>query len=301
MHENFKVVGYYPCWKPEAVDMVDLRVVTHLNYAFVIPTEAGDLLPLRNPDTARALIEKAHSQGVKVLIVVGGWDYEGKLLEQTFARATDSPEKREKLANAILDLCDSYGFDGVDIDWEYPRAGQPSQNQYEDLMLQLGRRLHAEGKLLTCAVFSGIDAEGNVLADVPAYTGPVLETCDLVNIMAYDGGDGEKHSSYDFALGCARCWLDQGVPGEKLTLGLPFYGRPCWDTYGDLCRAFPDAQDRDWVMKDGRQIWYNGKDTIRAKTRYALEHLGGVMIWELTQDSEAPKKSLLQTIGNTVL
>ncbi len=42
---------------------------------------------------------------------------------------------------------------------------------------------------------------------------------------------------------------------------------------------------------------YNGVDTIARKTRYAGENLGGIMIWELTQDTSDPEKSLLQTIG----
>ena len=39
-------------------------------------------------------------------------------------------------------------------------------------------------------------------------------------------------------------------------------------------------------------------DTIAEKTRYAQENLGGIMIWELTQDTADWEKSLLQAIGN---
>ena len=135
--ETFRVVGYYPCWKPEALHKVNYQVLTHINYAFVIPTAEGDLLPLRNPGTARTLIAQAHARGVKVLIVVGGWDYQGDLLEHTFVRATDTPEKSGRLARKLLQLCDDFGFDGIDVDWEYPRAGQPSAAQYEQLMSYL--------------------------------------------------------------------------------------------------------------------------------------------------------------------
>ncbi len=41
-------------------------------------------------------------------------------------------------------------------------------------------------------------------------------------------------------------------------------------------------------------------DTIREKTPYARENLGGVMIWELTQDTGDRSRSLLQAIGDVI-
>ena len=51
----------------------------------------------------------------------------------------------------------------------------------------------------------------------------------------------------------------------------------------------------------GRPVWYNGLSTIQAKTRYARDELGGVMIWEITQDTSDPVKSLLAAITRTLL
>lgn len=48
---------------------------------------------------------------------------------------------------------------------------------------------------------------------------------------------------------------------------------------------------------NGMEVYYNGVDLIEKKTRYAKENLGGVMIWELTQDTGDAGKSLLQAIG----
>lgn len=56
---DFKVVGYYPSWKPDRLQAVDFEVATHVCYAFVIPTAEGGLLELENPDTARTLIHSA--------------------------------------------------------------------------------------------------------------------------------------------------------------------------------------------------------------------------------------------------
>ena len=117
--------------------------------------------------------------------------------------------------------------------------------------------------------------------------------------MAYDGGDGERHSQYQFAVDCGTYWREtRGLPAHKVVLGVPFYTRPGWADYGTIVAAVPEASARDHVLYNGMEVCYNGVDTIAEKTRYAREHLGGIMIWELTQDTAGREKSLLQAIGN---
>ena len=297
--EGFLVLGYFPSWKGDALDSVRLDLLTHVVYAFAIPTAAGGLRPLDNPDAARALVERAHAAGTKVLLGVGGWSYDDVPLESTFVLATETQARRDALADAILSLCEEYGFDGVDMDWEHPRVDGPSASQYEALMLTLAGRLHEEGKLLTCAVLSGATADGNLYYDAAAHSDQVLDAVDYVNIMAYDGGDGERHSPYDFAVACAAYWNEiRGVPGEKLLLGLPFYSRPGWASYREILAQTPDAWQGDSADYHGTTVWYNSPDTIRQKTAYALERLGGVMIWEITQDTDDTEHSLLEAIVN---
>lgn len=103
-------------------------------------------------------------------------------------------------------MCNEYGFDGVDMDWEHPRVDGPSKNQYQELILYLADALHAQGKLLTSAVVSGVSADGNIYYDAAAHSDAVLNAVDWIHVMAYDGGDGERHSSYDFAVNSAAYW-----------------------------------------------------------------------------------------------
>lgn len=65
---DFKVVGYYPSWKPDKLRSVDFGVLTHVCYAFAIPTAEGDLRDLENPEAAETLIRSAHENGAKVLL-----------------------------------------------------------------------------------------------------------------------------------------------------------------------------------------------------------------------------------------
>lgn len=295
---DFKVVGYYPSWKPDRLQSVDFGVVTHVCYAFAIPTADGGLRDLENPETAAALIRSAHENGAKVLLSVGGWSYNDAPLENVFMAATSTDAGVEKLSKNILAMCEQYGFDGVDMDWEHPRVDGSSASQYEALMLALVEPLHARGKLLTAAVLSGATADGNIYYDAAAHTNAVLNAVDFINIMAYDGGDGERHSQYQFAVNCGQYWKEtRGLPAHKVVLGVPFYARPSWADYGSILAAVPDAFSQDHVLYNGMDVYYNGVDTITKKARYAKDELGGVMIWELTQDTSDASKSLLQAIG----
>ena len=298
---DFKVVGYYPSWKPDKLNTVDFGIVTHVCYAFAIPTADGGLRDLENPDTARTLIRSAHENGAKVLLSVGGWSYNDTPLEGVFMEATASAANLQRFVEAILAMCEAYGFDGVDMDWEHPRVDGSSARQYEALMLALSEQLHARGKLLTAAVLSGATADGNIYYDAAAHTNAVLNAVDFINVMAYDGGDGERHSQYQFAVDCGTYWREtRGLPAYKVVLGVPFYARPSWADYGAVLASVPDAYGGDHTAYNGMEVYYNGMDTIVEKTRYAAENLGGIMIWELTQDTGDRSRSLLQAIGDTL-
>lgn len=295
---DFKVVGYYPSWKPSQTDKLQYDVLTHVVYAFAIPTADGGLRPLENADTAKKIIKDAHKNGVKVLIAVGGWSYNDVPLEPTFMSATETAKKRKKFADAIVKLCEDYGFDGVDMDWEHPRVDGTSSAQYEKLMLDLAKKLHKKGKLLTSAVLSGATPDGNVYYDAAAHTDKVLKAVDWIHVMAYDGGDGERHSTYKFAVACGKYWKNtRGLDAKKVVLGVPFYGRPSWASYEDILKADSKAWKKDKAQIYGMTAYYNGVSTIKKKTRYAKKNLGGIMIWEVTQDTTNAKKSLLSAIG----
>lgn len=115
---DFKVVGYYPSWKSDRLQAVDFGVVTHLCYAFAIPTAEGGLLELENPDTARTLIRSAHENRAKVLLSVGGWSYHDTPLEGVFMEAASTSAGAEQLVQSITAMCEEYDmevyYNGVD-------------------------------------------------------------------------------------------------------------------------------------------------------------------------------------------
>ena len=79
-------------------------------------------------DLTKGLLHLAQSQGVEVWPSIGGWT-----LSDNFPAIAANPELREHFAQQCVDLISAYGFDGIDIDWEYPgykeHSGTPADSE----------------------------------------------------------------------------------------------------------------------------------------------------------------------------
>lgn len=154
---------------------------------------------------------------------------------------------------------------------------------------------------MTSAVVNGITQKGELFKDAAAQTDAVLDAVDWIHVMSYDDYGGRQHSPYELAEAGADYWENtRGVPAEKIVLGVPFYGRPDGIPYEELLRLDAEANKKDMVNVNGIDIYYNGFDTIQKKARFVKDNLGGIMIWEITQDTGETGKSLLTAIGEVL-
>jgi GH18 family chitinase len=136
---------------------------------------------------------------------------------------------------------------------------------------------------------------------------------DFVTVMSYDaigpswGQAGSEHSTYAQAKRDLELWLARGVPRERLVLGVPFYGygfggyKPNY-AFRDVLDQFGKTALRSDVA--GRlcpgcaYVTYNGLDTLKRKTRLAGRRAGGIMVWEISQDTDDHR--LIRTLGKTL-
>jgi GH18 family chitinase len=219
-----------------------------------------------------------------VLPSVGGWGWDAQ-----FEAMAGDPITRKAFVQNIIAFVNEYNLDGVDIDWEFPDAGQSARN-YVALMHELRAAL-PEGKLLTAAVPALGSNADNFLPETFA-------DVDFLNLMVYDGDQGVGHSPYQYALDSLAYWSAKGLPKEKMVLGVPFYARPGEATYRKLVKADPSASQKDSVDYLGMTVYYNGIPTIVNKTKLAMEKASGMMFWTLEGDT-LDDTSLIKAIYDT--
>ena len=114
--------------------------------------------------------------------------------------------------------------------------------------------------------------------------------------MSYDMGN--PHSGFDKSVRSINHWVDFGFAKDKIFIGIPFYGRDAKGSY-TYKQLFEKHRPDPTADKIG-SISFNGINTIRRKTAYVKSNgLGGIMIWEISQDTN-DDSSLLKAIDDVL-
>lgn len=233
--QNKRLLAYYSSHSgkggfPYNASNIPYDELTHIDHAFLDldPRDDGSLY-VRPGLLEPELISRAHAAGVKVMISVGGDP-------ARFAIVSASANTREAFAKNLHDFVVANGYDGVDIDWEYP-DGLVQRSDCTLMMLALRKALPAPQYLLSMATAGNPTRPGQGSYDFEALS----QIVDFFNVMTYDfHGPWTNHAGHNSAL--FQSQKDPGpndgslatsigvylnyfhVPSEKLNIGSGFYG-----------------------------------------------------------------------------
>ncbi|KAK8089586.1 hypothetical protein PG997_004547 [Apiospora hydei] len=189
-------------------------------------------------------LHKKRNRNLKTLLSVGGFDYSPK-----FVPVAADAGRRRTFADSAVTMMADYGFDGIDIDWEYP--ADADQAQHFVLLLKACRealdRFSFRHRvpyrfLLTVASPAGpVNSHKLDLAGMDPYV-------DIWNLMAYDyTGSWDNTTGHQSNLyrsprhpsatklstdDAVQYYEGLGIRSSKILIGVPTYGRSFESTSG---------------------------------------------------------------------
>merc|ERR1719210_1011559 len=209
---------------------------------------------------------KKKNPAIKSLISVGGWNFndcncspsacfgQGSATCPIFSEIAASADKIRMFAANIIDFCRRWGFDGFDLDWEYPvKAGHNSNEK----------------------VNGEFQAESDA-SDIPAMS----KYLDMINLMTYDihvgwedrtghnaplyaTAEDAELAGYPLSVSWAvDYWLQGGASPSQVTLGLGTYGR-------------------GWTLKDRSQTGFNAPASGKAAPGVSTQEAGYMSYYEV--------------------
>ncbi|KAL4781798.1 glycoside hydrolase superfamily [Aspergillus varians] len=206
--------------------------ITHAIMGFAKSTDFnGDSPPAFQPFEPVSTMRNRFADDTKVLIAIGGWgDTAG------FSKGAKDEASRKQYAKNVAAMLDSSGFDGVDIDWEYPGGNGedykkvPNEEKVSEietfpLFLQALREAVGDEKIISIATPG---KRGDMIAYTAEQGPKIWPSVDMINVMSYDlmnrrNNETKHHTGVVDSLDSVKAYLEIGAPPEKINLGFAYY------------------------------------------------------------------------------
>ncbi|EDO17317.1 hypothetical protein Kpol_1062p25 [Vanderwaltozyma polyspora DSM 70294] len=119
------------CYKPLAMKLKKLQLDHFFNPKFKngLPMGCiGELFYLRHSQ----LFDSNNSRKFKLIMSVGGWSN-----REAFPRMIRDSKKLDAFVNSCIENMFNYGFDGIELDWEFPKDDKLEPKMYLELVKKL--------------------------------------------------------------------------------------------------------------------------------------------------------------------
>ncbi|RYO92560.1 hypothetical protein DL766_002359 [Monosporascus sp. MC13-8B] len=243
-----RVIGYYEAWAPSKrsrysmlPEEIPFGQYTHIIFSFATINPSTFKVSAGDSQTEHLMSRigsiKVLQPNIKIWVALGGWAFNDPGPTQTtFSDIASSSANTDIFLDSLVQMMNKYGFDGVDIDWEYPvaedRNGRPED--YENVvtfMKKIRSRMNDSKRGVSMAIPASYWYLQNF--DIKALESQV----DWFNVMTYD-----VHGSWDIdnkwtgpwvnshtnmteiQMGLDLLWRNDISP-TKVTMGMAFYSR----------------------------------------------------------------------------
>lgn len=267
--------GNRPPFTPQ---LIDPSILTDIYYAFACfgyvtksldpsnPHTTGDftLQPTDKNDQTllypQIVALKQRNKNLKLFLSIGGWSFNdpndpeglGQHTYKLFSQMISSQANRKQFIDSAIAYVHKFGFDGLDIDWEYPgditRGG--SEQDFDNFILFL-KECSLAFQNNTPQLILSYTAPATIPAGVPKrfhdnsndyfqWLARCTQYVDRINMMCYDyhgpfnipkitgvnaplTRDTSAQSQLYVAKTLQNC-LNNNIPANKIILGMPAFG-----------------------------------------------------------------------------
>jgi len=269
--------------------------------------------------SAKEYIEWAHDNGYKVWPMLSNVEAGIKVT----SRLLNSYDAREELIEDIVEVCEEYDLDGINIDFE--NMYEDDKNVFSRFMIELTPRMKEIG-VITSVDVTAPDGSPNWSL---CYDRTLLgNTVDYIVFMAYDQYGTSSNKAGTTA---GYNWVETNlvkfietyeVPSEKIILGIPFYTR-LWTeaSNGKLSseainmknveKNIPKNATKTWndtlkqyyvEFAEGsktKKMWIEDLESIEAKVSLVSKYnLAGVSAWEKDRELPGTWELIKKELGN---
>ncbi|MCQ2185023.1 MAG: glycosyl hydrolase family 18 protein, partial [Bacteroidales bacterium] len=207
--------------------------IVNVGHGRFVNKKTGDGgITIADEDLLRRMVAfKQTYPALKVKLMIGGW---GKNADGFSMMARDAG-KRKLFVDECVRICDEFGLDGVDIDWEYPTYAAKDGSYINGACADDYQNFVTVVK----------DLRPAMLDEILSYSGSecgqysdnlwALEYVDYINVMTYSMGNPPYHNSplYSSPIAKSRSCAEvidvifhgnQNIPYNRMNFGVAFYG-----------------------------------------------------------------------------